>query len=83
MKKKIIGITMVMAIALASGWNLIEKEKDITLSNMILNNIEALARGESGDCSGGCADIGWGFREIVRCNCETTGYFSSCARWGC
>ena len=45
---------------------------------------------QSGPCEGapdwcpdGCADIGWGTRQILKCNCTYTGWFSSCNRWGC
>lgn len=81
MKKNILKFTLVAAIAVAASWNISQGE--VKLSDVASNNVEALASGEGTSCSGGCSDIGWGGRQIVRCNCTTTGYFSSCNRWGC
>ncbi|MDH6343643.1 hypothetical protein M2480_002371 [Parabacteroides sp. PFB2-12] len=46
MKKKIIGFVMFAAIAVAAGWNVYQCEKKITLSDLGLANVEALAGGE-------------------------------------
>ncbi len=43
MKKKIIGIVMIAVIAVAAGWNMIQNKNEITLSDLVLANVEALA----------------------------------------
>lgn len=50
MKKKISGIVFVGIIAIAIGWNISENQKqnDSTLSEIALENIEALAQAAEG-----------------------------------
>ncbi|WP_455630193.1 NVEALA domain-containing protein [Parabacteroides sp.] len=49
MKKRIIGIAVMAAVALTTGWNINQSENDIKLSDLALDNVEALASGEGGD----------------------------------
>jgi hypothetical protein len=46
MKKRILGIIIVAAIALAAGWNITQNEDEISLTDLALINIEALAERE-------------------------------------
>lgn len=52
MKKKIIGLTMFVAIAVTVSWNLAQGETKMNLSDITLANIEALALCEktNGSC---------------------------------
>ena len=51
MKKKILGIVVMAAVALTAGWNINQSDNDIKLSDLALDNVEALASGEGGsDC---------------------------------
>ena len=61
MKKKMLGIIAFAAIAAVAGWNYnqnLNKIDDVELSDLVLENVEALANGESGngmtDCPNGC-----------------------------
>ncbi len=47
MKKKIIGITIIAAIAIVAGWNVSQSQDMTNLSNLALSNVEALAENES------------------------------------
>lgn len=49
MKKKILGIAMVAVIAATTSWGLSQDETDLLVSDIVLNNVEALANGESLD----------------------------------
>ena len=48
MGKKIIGVIAFAAIAVAAGWNYQQNKQDAELSDLALENIEALARNEGG-----------------------------------
>ncbi|WP_293667037.1 NVEALA domain-containing protein [uncultured Parabacteroides sp.] len=48
MGKKIIGVIAFAAIAVAAGWNYQQNTNEVKLSDLALENVEALARGESG-----------------------------------
>ena len=48
MGKKIIGVIAFAAIAVAAGWNYQQNINEIELSDLALENVEALARGEGG-----------------------------------
>ena len=51
MKKRIFGAALLVAIAVAAGWNYQQNKQDVQLSDLALTNVEALASGEgSGDC---------------------------------
>ena len=59
MRKKILGIAVMAVVAVAAAWNINQSENEIKLSDLALDNVEELARGEggSGNCSysgGGC-----------------------------
>ena len=46
MKKKIFSVAIVAVIALGAGWNVMQNENEMNLSDLALNNVEALARYE-------------------------------------
>ena len=48
MGKKIIGVIAFAAIAVAAGWNYQQNKQDVELSDLALENIEAIARNEGG-----------------------------------
>ncbi|MDR1091781.1 MAG: NVEALA domain-containing protein [Prevotella sp.] len=48
MKKKIVSIAFVAAIAVAAAWNFTQNNAEIDLSDLALANVEMLAYGEGG-----------------------------------
>lgn len=58
MKKKIVGLAVIITITLA-GWNF-NKNSEVKLSDLALENTEALASGESDLCPNGCLSNGSG-----------------------
>lgn len=58
MKKKVFGAVALIAIAVAAGWNYQQNNNKVEMSDLTLENIEALASGEGGggmtDCPNGC-----------------------------
>lgn len=48
MKKYILGIAVIATVAIA-GWNYQQNQESVVLSDLALENIEALATGESDD----------------------------------
>ena len=48
MGTKILGVIAFVAIAAAAGWNHQQNTNEVQLSDLALENAEALARGESG-----------------------------------
>lgn len=48
MGTKILGVIAFVAIAAAAGWNYHQNTNEVQLSDLALENAEALARGESG-----------------------------------
>ena len=48
MGTKILGVIALVAIAAAAGWNYQQNKNEVQLSDLALENAEALARGESG-----------------------------------
>lgn len=48
MGKKFFGVIAVVAIAAVAGWSYQLNEPEVELSDLALENVEALARGESG-----------------------------------
>lgn len=46
MKKHIIGVIAFAAIAVAAGWGYIQNKQNVKLSDLAMENIEALARDE-------------------------------------
>ena len=49
MKKRILGAALLVAIAVAAGWNYQQNKQEVMLSDLALANVEALARDEGGD----------------------------------
>lgn len=78
MKKRILGAALLVAIAVAAGWNYQQNKQDVQLSDLALTNVEALASGEgSGDCkwrTGHSSVTGW----IAICGSYGVGYSCSC-----
>lgn len=58
MKKKILGVTFIAAFALAIGWNMNQTNNEVNLSDLTLDNVEALAGGEGGS-GGHCSRSGY------------------------
>ena len=55
MKKKIFSVALVAVMGLIAGWNVMQSENEVALSDLALSNVEALVRSE--------ADPDWnGFR---------------------
>lgn len=50
MKKKIVTISLMTAIALVAGWNINQNSNKIKFSELILSNIESLAKDGSSEC---------------------------------
>ena len=73
---------MAVATVAIAGWNY-QQNKEVELSDLAMENVEALASGESGHCTNGCRSIGWGTSQILKCDCSYTGTLSSCNNWGC
>ncbi|MDR1202031.1 MAG: NVEALA domain-containing protein [Tannerellaceae bacterium] len=48
MKKRIISIVFVVAIAVTAAWNFSQSKTEVDLPDLALTNIEALAWGEEG-----------------------------------
>lgn len=56
MKKKIFGVALIAAMAVAAGWNFNQSKNEVELSDLVLANVEALARYEDNHCPNGCLD---------------------------
>ena len=82
-KNKILSVLFVAAIAVAAAWNFSQNQDEVTLSDLALENVEALAGEVLGPCTAGCRSVGWGWSQILKCTCGYTGIFSSCNQWGC
>jgi hypothetical protein len=54
MKKKILYVIVVVAIALMAGWNVSRNMSEEALSDMALANVEALAQETNSECPNGC-----------------------------
>ena len=52
-KKRILGAALLVAIAVAAGWNYNQSRNEVPLSDLALANAEALAQGETdwGNCT--------------------------------
>lgn len=59
MKKKMLGIIAFAAIAAVAGWNYNQNMNNVNLSDLALENVEALASGEGGTSVKICLAI-WG-----------------------
>ena len=71
MRKKILGIAVMAVVAVAAAWNI----NQIKLSDLALDNVEALASGEGG--SGYCSYSGGGC--IIKYSDGTSTYIPG--RW--
>lgn len=60
MKKKVIGIIAVIAIASVAGYNVYTSQNNVKLSGLALNNIEALANNGEGGITIKCCAALWG-----------------------
>lgn len=60
MKKKVMGIIVVVAIAAVAGYNVYTSQNDVKLSNLALNNVEALASSGEGGVTVKCCAALWG-----------------------
>lgn len=49
MKKKLLTVVMSVIIALVAGFAMNQDKKELSLSDIMLNNVEALASGESSE----------------------------------
>ena len=94
--KKSIFIVVIGLVLTSVFFNYYENRSE--LSDLVLDNIEALAKdpdtddnaappgepggGSGSKCSNGCSSIGWGMRKILECDCNYD-HFSCCDRWGC
>lgn len=54
MKKRIFGAALLVAIAVAAGWNYQQNINEVEFSDLTIANIEALARNESGGIFPAC-----------------------------
>lgn len=59
MKKKFIKVIAFVAIAIAASYNYTQNKNVVELSDLALENIEALAEGESGDGWWCCGTSGY------------------------
>ena len=79
MGKKIIGVIAFAAIAVAAGWNYQQNKQEVKLSDLALENVEALASDESvgNICkwrSGHSSVTGW----VAICDKSGVGYQCAC-----
>jgi len=77
MKKKIVSVAIVAAVAVAAAWNFNQQENNDTLADLTLNNIEALA-----DVESSLSCYSWGCRLDYLCSCHVYvfgGYVQSCS----
>lgn len=54
--KKLFGIIAIAAVTAAAGWNFSQNQNEVELSDLVLANVEALARYEDDYCPNGCLD---------------------------
>ena len=61
MKKNYLKIALVSAFAIAAGYNVYNSQEEVKLSEMALDNVEAIAQGEYNPmCPNGCVSNGNG-----------------------
>lgn len=72
MGKKFFGVIAFVAIAAAAGWNYQQNTNEVELSDLALDNVEALAWGELSD--------GYAYRD---CNNEWSGGMSGDMHYSC
>lgn len=76
MNKKLIGIIVFAAITAVAGWNYQQNRQNVKLSNLALENIEALARQEGGGAK--YKYVIPGSDPTVNCVCSGAGNKSCC-----
>lgn len=71
MKKKLISAAFVVAIALTAGYNVYNSQNKEALSDLALDNVEALASGEGGGmgCSDACKEWSGNSGGGIACDC--------------
>ena len=78
MKKKIFGVALIAAMAVAAGWNFNQGKNEVDLSDLTLANVEALASGEGGSScrwrTGHSSATGW----VAICDSYGVGDNCSC-----
>lgn len=76
MKKKILSIAFVAAVAVAAAWSFNKTSDEVALSDVALSNVEALANNEStGDCI--IANCYWSSYQTCNYTCNGISYRSS------
>jgi len=96
MKKKIVSVAIVAAVAVAAAWGFNQSKNEVALSDVALSNVEALASDEGGGGNGPCdaggvgasscsisQDYGGGFGGSKSVTCSS-GYYACCTKdsWG-
>lgn len=83
MKKKILGIIIVAAIAIIAGHNVFMSDNNVHLSDLVLANVEALAQsGESSDSDKCGEKSGKCWRRKGECNPAYGIYYDDCEYTG-
>ncbi|MDH6534690.1 hypothetical protein D0T51_10230 [Parabacteroides sp. 52] len=64
MKKRIIEVVLMATMAFAASWGISQNKNEVSLSDLILSNVEALANNEEEittptDCPGGTILCAW------------------------
>lgn len=70
MKRRILGIIVTVAIAVAATWNFNQEKNEIVISELALANVEALANGESSSCSDSCKEWSGNSGGGIACDCK-------------
>ena len=77
MKKKILYAVACVALAAIAGWNYQQSKQNVELSDLALENVEALASGEgSGSCNWATREVAAGWEAI--CISGGPGYSCHC-----
>ena len=83
MKKRILGLMAIVVIAAVAAWNVYmsQSKNEMALSDVALENVEALANNEGGStCSGNCSSWIWALGSGVACDCGRYN-FGICYHW--
>ncbi|MDH6534692.1 hypothetical protein D0T51_10240 [Parabacteroides sp. 52] len=81
MKKRIIGVALMATMAFAASWGISQNKNKVSLSDLALSNVEALAEGENNNekCSDYCQEWSGSSGGGMACDC---GRFSGkCKAW--
>ena len=74
MRKKLLKLSFVAAVAIAAGYTAYNSQKTETLSDLTMDNVEALASGENPFCPNGCKLNGPGcLCDGLQCNIKSVG----------